>query len=104
MGVEFVAERQATSTQGSQALALMAFSALGSVYSAQAWATLVNTTHRIIYSDIGTSPLYVLNGIWPASGEPPSAEDVLGGVSAVVSFLRVVLAFPASTDENGLQV
>ncbi|KAJ7486154.1 potassium transporter [Mycena galericulata] len=41
-------------------------------------------TLGIIYSDIGTSPLYVLNGIWSSSGPPPSKEDVLGGVSAIV--------------------
>ncbi|KAH8091723.1 potassium transporter [Cristinia sonorae] len=38
----------------------------------------------IIYSDIGTSPLYVLNGIWPAAGEVPPAEDVVGGISAII--------------------
>ncbi|KII86101.1 hypothetical protein PLICRDRAFT_44566 [Plicaturopsis crispa FD-325 SS-3] len=38
----------------------------------------------IIYSDIGTSPLYVLNGIWPASGLAPSKEDVIGGISAII--------------------
>lgn len=38
----------------------------------------------IIYSDIGTSPLYVLNGIWPATGPVPSEEDVIGGVSAII--------------------
>jgi len=37
----------------------------------------------IIYSDIGTSPLYVLNGIWPINGPVPSKEDVIGGVSAI---------------------
>jgi K+ transporter len=31
----------------------------------------------------GTSPLYTLNGIWPASGPVPSKEDVIGGVSAI---------------------
>jgi hypothetical protein len=38
----------------------------------------------IIYSDIGTSPLYVLNGIWPATGPAPSKEDVVGGISAII--------------------
>lgn len=33
---------------------------------------------------IGTSPLYVLNGIWPATGPVPSTEDIIGGVSAIV--------------------
>jgi hypothetical protein len=38
----------------------------------------------IIYSDIGTSPLYVLNGIWPASGPVPPKDDVIGAISAIV--------------------
>ncbi|KAJ7134907.1 potassium transporter [Mycena epipterygia] len=41
-------------------------------------------TLGIIYSDIGTSPLYVLNGIWPGSGEVPSKEDIIGGISAII--------------------
>ncbi|KAG6902524.1 hypothetical protein C0995_015342 [Termitomyces sp. Mi166 len=41
-------------------------------------------TLGIIYSDIGTSPLYVLNGLWPASGPPPPKEDVIGGISAIL--------------------
>ena len=44
----------------------------------------------IIYSDIGTSPLYVLNGIWPASGDVPSKEDIIGGVSAIVWSLTLL--------------
>lgn len=44
----------------------------------------------IIYSDIGTSPLYVLNGIWPASGSVPPKEDVIGGVSAIVWSLTII--------------
>ncbi|KAF8195375.1 potassium transporter-domain-containing protein [Pholiota molesta] len=41
-------------------------------------------TLGIIYSDIGTSPLYVLNGIWPSNGPLPSNEDVIGGISAII--------------------
>ena len=44
----------------------------------------------IIYSDIGTSPLYVLNGIWPASGPLPSEEDIIGGISAIVWSLTLL--------------
>src|SRR6266852_5033258 len=44
----------------------------------------------IIYSDIGTSPLYVLNGIWPSSGGVPSKEDIIGGVSAIVWSLTLL--------------
>jgi KUP system potassium uptake protein len=44
----------------------------------------------VIYSDIGTSPLYVLNGIWPSSGGVPSEEDVIGGVSAIIWSLTLL--------------
>ena len=44
----------------------------------------------IIYSDIGTSPLYVLNGIWPANGPVPSEEDIIGGISAIVWSLTLL--------------
>ncbi|OSX64573.1 hypothetical protein POSPLADRAFT_1073955 [Postia placenta MAD-698-R-SB12] len=52
--------------------------------------TLSFQTLGIIYSDIGTSPLYVLNGIWPASGKLPSEEDVIGGLSAIVWSLTLL--------------
>jgi len=38
----------------------------------------------IIYSDIGTSPLYVLTTLWSTTGPPPDKEDVIGGISAIV--------------------
>jgi KUP system potassium uptake protein len=44
----------------------------------------------IIYSDIGTSPLYVLNGIWPVANGAPSKEDVIGGISAIVWSLTLL--------------
>ncbi|KAF8737866.1 potassium transporter, partial [Rhizoctonia solani] len=44
----------------------------------------------IIYSDIGTSPLYVLNGIWPSSGPLPSQEDIIGGISAIIWSLTLL--------------
>ncbi|KAJ7145273.1 potassium transporter [Mycena filopes] len=47
-------------------------------------------TLGIIYSDIGTSPLYVLNGIWPASGDVPSTEDIIGGISAIIWALTLL--------------
>nr|GAT52232.1 predicted protein [Mycena chlorophos] len=47
-------------------------------------------TLGIIYSDIGTSPLYVLNGVWPSSGTVPSKEDVIGGVSAIIWALTLL--------------
>ncbi|PBK97534.1 potassium transporter [Armillaria gallica] len=47
-------------------------------------------TLGIIYSDIGTSPLYVLNGIWPSTGEVPSKEDIIGGVSAIIWSITIL--------------
>ncbi|KAJ7131679.1 potassium transporter [Mycena crocata] len=47
-------------------------------------------TLGIIYSDIGTSPLYVLNGIWPSSGDVPPREDIIGGISAIIWSLTLI--------------
>ncbi|KAH8091688.1 potassium transporter [Cristinia sonorae] len=47
-------------------------------------------TLGIIYADLGTSPLYVLNGIWPAAGDVPPAEDVIGGISAIIWALTIL--------------
>ncbi|KIK08027.1 hypothetical protein K443DRAFT_86126 [Laccaria amethystina LaAM-08-1] len=60
--------------------------------SLSGWAliSLSFQTLGIIYSDIGTSPLYVLNGIWPASGPLPSEEDIIGGISAIVWSLTLL--------------
>ncbi|KAF8918970.1 potassium transporter [Mucidula mucida] len=67
-------------------------------------------TLGIIYSDIGTSPLYVLNGIWPASAAAPSQEDVIGGVSAIVwaisllpliKYVFISLRFATQEGEGG---
>ncbi|KAJ7600944.1 potassium transporter [Mycena floridula] len=64
----------------------------------------------IIYSDIGTSPLYVLNGIWPSSGPLPSNEDIIGGVSAIIwsltlapliKYVFITLAFGTQEGEGG---
>ncbi|KLO05737.1 potassium transporter [Schizopora paradoxa] len=67
-------------------------------------------TLGIIYSDIGTSPLYVLNGIWPPNGPVPSEEDVIGGLSAIVwsltllpliKYVFICLRFGTSEGEGG---
>ncbi|KJA24112.1 hypothetical protein HYPSUDRAFT_39258 [Hypholoma sublateritium FD-334 SS-4] len=67
-------------------------------------------TLGIIYSDIGTSPLYVLNGIWPSSGPVPSKEDIIGGVSAIIwsltllpliKYCFIVLSFGTGEGEGG---
>ncbi|KAH8929990.1 potassium transporter [Atractiella rhizophila] len=49
------------------------------------WPLLLLTleTLGIIYGDIGTSPLYTVNAIFPAANGPPSEEDVVGGISAI---------------------
>ncbi|KAI7957517.1 hypothetical protein MJO28_004612 [Puccinia striiformis f. sp. tritici] len=44
----------------------------------------------IIYGDIGTSPLYVLNGIFPSSGPAPSPQDTIGAISAIIWTLTIV--------------
>jgi len=72
--------------------------------------SLAFQTLGIIYSDIGTSPLYVLNGIWPAAGPVPSQEDIIGGVSAIVwsltllpliKYAFIVLTFGTGEGEGG---
>ncbi|KAK4050374.1 hypothetical protein OIV83_003443 [Microbotryomycetes sp. JL201] len=44
----------------------------------------------VIYGDIGTSPLYVLNAVFPTSGPVPSTEDVIGAVSAVLWAITII--------------
>ena len=46
-------------------------------------------TLGIIYGDIGTSPLYVLNGIF-GNVQAPSVEDTVGAISAIVWSLTLV--------------
>lgn len=71
-GINLNSKREAIKLRGLP-LFLLSFQALG-----------------IIYSDIGTSPLYVLNGIWPSSEPAPPREDVIGGVSAIVWSLTLL--------------
>lgn len=54
----------------------------------------------IIYSDIGTSPLYVLNGIWPAAGPAPPKEDVIGGISAIVWSMTLLPLLKYASAQN----
>jgi KUP system potassium uptake protein len=58
--------------------------------SGLALAILSFQTLGIIYSDIGTSPLYVLNGIWSATGPVPPKDDIIGGISAIVWSLTLL--------------
>lgn len=44
----------------------------------------------IIYGDIGTSPLYVFNAIFPTSGPVPSEEDIIGSLSAIIWSITIV--------------
>lgn len=39
---------------------------------------------------MGTSPLYVLNGIWPPDRAVPSKEDIIGGISAIIWALTLL--------------
>lgn len=85
-------KRTAPEVRGA-ALALLSFQALG-----------------IIYSDIGTSPLYTLNGIWPSTGPTPSSDDVIGGISAIIwaliilpliKYVYITLYFGTGEGEGG---
>ena len=38
----------------------------------------------VIYSDIGTSPLYVISTIFPPTESAPSKDDVIGVISAII--------------------
>lgn len=82
--------------------------------SGAALAVMSLQTLGIVYSDLGTSPMFVvvwlarrfcipidyscaffrvrytLNGIWPASGAAPSTEDVVGGLSAIFWALTII--------------
>lgn len=42
---------------------------------------LLPCSSKIVYGDLSTSPLYVLNGVFPPTGAVPSEEDVLGIIS-----------------------
>lgn len=57
---------------------------------APSWSffSLIIRSLGVIYGDIGTSPLYVMNNIFH---EPPTKNNVIGGTSAVMwSFIIVV--------------
>lgn len=73
-------------------LIALSFQTLGQTFCTN--ATLYTLTFfwfiGIIYSDIGTSPLYALNGIWPADGPVPSEEDIIGGISVIVWALTLL--------------
>ncbi|KAM0748500.1 potassium transporter [Meredithblackwellia eburnea MCA 4105] len=64
----------------------------------------------VIYGDIGTSPLYVFNAIFPSSGPAPSTEDTIGALSAIIWAISIIplikyawiaLQFGNSTGEGG---
>ncbi|KAF8631980.1 hypothetical protein AX15_002091 [Amanita polypyramis BW_CC] len=64
-------------------------------------------TLGIVYSDLGTSPLYALNGIWPSTGPLPSSDDIIGGISAIIwaltllPLILVSLCFGTGEGEGG---
>lgn len=72
------------------ALLTLSFQTIGMFLFVFSYSSSLTKHVGIIYSDIGTSPLYVLNGIWPASGDVPSREDVIGGVSAIIWALTLL--------------
>ena len=75
------------------ALAILSFQTLGMTLSHQLSYVMLTVTHArtgIIYSDIGTSPLYVLNGIWSSSGPVPPKDDVIGCISAIIWSLTLL--------------
>jgi hypothetical protein len=86
-----VLKRRPVSVTG-LALIILSFQTLGTLPVPPSSSFFQNDVHHsgIIYSDIGTSPLYVLNGIWPTSGPVPSKEDVVGGVSAIIWSLTLL--------------
>lgn len=65
-------------------LLLLSFQTLGKPFNHLHLAFLDHLALGVVYSDLGTSPLYTLNGIWPANGPLPPAEDVIGGISAII--------------------
>ena len=73
-------------------LLVLPFSTLGTFFFAfsRSFQPSLTSCAGIIYSDIGTSPLYVLNGIWPADGPAPPKEDVVGGIGAIVWALTLM--------------
>ena len=71
-------------------LAALSFSTLGSSFSFFSFHLSLISCSGVIYSDIGTSPLYTLNGIWPANEPAPSKEDVIGGISTIVWALTLL--------------
>ncbi|KAF8073896.1 potassium transporter [Lyophyllum atratum] len=91
-GINLTSKREAVSPRGPPLL-FLSFQALG-----------------IIYSDIGTSPLYVLNGLGPATGDVPPQEDVIGGISAIIwsltllpliKYVSISLRFGTEEGEGG---
>lgn len=75
--------RKSVTLQGS-ALFLLSFQTLGTHAFSHLRLAFLDPSSGIVYSDLGTSPLYTFNGIWPANGPLPPAEDVIGGVSAII--------------------
>ena len=75
----------------------------------QQYALLGLAALGVVYGDIGTSPLYTIKAIFdPSFGIPFSAENILGGLSAlfwslmiVVSLKYVVLIMRADNEREG---
>lgn len=67
-------------------LLALSFSSLGVYFSHHFRSSHQQLISRpgVVCSSIGTSPLYVLNSIWPANQPAPPKEDVIGGISAII--------------------
>ncbi|GHJ84454.1 hypothetical protein NliqN6_0856 [Naganishia liquefaciens] len=64
----------------------------------------------VIYSDIGTSPLYVISTIFPPTEGAPSKDDVIGVISAIIwsisllpllKYVIFALSFGSTEGEGG---
>lgn len=86
-GINLNSKRQALKLGGIPLL-ILSFQTLGN-YPVVFKASVAHDSLGIIYSDIGTSPLYVLNGIWGTT-TAPSEEDVIGGISAIIWSLTLL--------------
>src|SRR5690348_4593591 len=67
--------------------------AFPAVVQRPATATLAILALGVVYGDIGTSPLYAAKETFdPAHGIPLTAENVIGGVSAIFWALTIIVS------------
>src|SRR5690349_24607105 len=67
--------------------------ALGASHTKQSTAALALLALGVVYGDIGTSPLYAAKETFnPEHGIPLTAENIVGGVSAIFWALMIVVS------------